>query len=328
MPKLQSPHRRAVAAQSATASHSKPQQPQPQPQCSFPSEDATTQHPVWCLIHPLSSNLALRFVACHNHGQSTGRAQSVERGHEKDRVRVCAVVGSAFVVVASLPSRPTHRISHTLVVVVILVDRGSAALPPAFQRGPLKRRSDRHRKQERRTKARKTSHLGGLAGETDEYRAAVWIDALEGVDPAVSAAVDEEDDEYDELGELEGKSNKTTKAGKPRRGKKPKAAGALPKRFLPRSLASILTEEHGRPDGVAQPFLDAAARIPAHEQLPRRKFCPVSGAPGVYTDPRTGLPYANLKALEQIRERPPPWMTLGGAAAYLEATKSIRDEEY
>ena len=222
---------------------------------------------------------------------------------------------------------PTHSISHTVVVIIIIiiiVGRGSAALPPAFQRGPLKRRSDRHRKQERRTKARKTSHMG-LSGETDEYRAAVWIDALEGVDPAVSAAVDEEDDEYDELGELEGKS---TKASKPRRGKKPKAAGALPKRFLPRSLASILTEEHGRPDGVAKRFLDAAARLPAPEQLPRRKFCPVSGAEGVYTDPRTGIPYASLKALEQIRERPPPWMTLGGSAAYLEATKSIRDEEY
>ena len=36
----------------------------------------------------------------------------------------------------------------------------------------------------------------------------------------------------------------------------------------------------------------------------------------------------DVQALEQIRERSPPWMTLSGSAAYLEAAKSIRDEEY
>ena len=37
--------------------------------------------------------------------------------------------------------------------------------------------------------------------------------------------------------------------------------------------------------------------------------------------------FANLKALEQVRERPPPWMTLGGSLAYHEAVRSIRDED-
>jgi hypothetical protein len=46
-----------------------------------------------------------------------------------------------------------------------------------------------------------------------------------------------------------------------------------------------------------------------------------------YTEPKSGIPYASLKALEQIRERPPPWMTLTGSAAFYEATKSLLDGE-
>ena len=195
---------------------------------------------------------------------------------------------------------------------------GTAALPPAFQRRPQKRRSDRNKKQERRAKARKVA----VSGESDEYNTAVWIDSLEGVDPAVLA---DDDEEFDELDDLDG--NKKTKRKRGRGGNKAKT-GTLPKRFLPRTLASILADEHGREDSTAQLFLCAEPRLRPDKQLPRRKFCPVTGMEGVYTEPRSGIPYANLKSLEQIRERSPPWMTLGGSAAYLEATKSIRDDEY
>ena len=78
--------------------------------------------------------------------------------------------------------------------------------------------------------------------------------------------------------------------------------------------------------GSARAFIDAEAR--AEQPLPRRKFCPVTGLEGIYTDPKSGIPYATQQALEQIRERPPPWMTLPGThAAYWEAVKSLRDEE-
>lgn len=194
----------------------------------------------------------------------------------------------------------------------------SAALPPAFQRRPQKRRSDRNKKQERRAKARKVA----VSGESDEYNTAVWIDSLEGVDPAV---VVDDDEEFDELDDLDG--SKKTKRGRGRGGSKAKT-GTLPKRFLPRTLASILTDEHGREDSTARLFLCAESRLRPDKQLPRRKFCPVTGMEGVYTEPKSGIPYANLKSLEQIRERSPPWMTLGGSAAFLEATKSIRDDEY
>eukprot|EP00977_Amphora_coffeiformis_P001806 scaffold353_cov185-Amphora_coffeaeformis.AAC.34 len=195
---------------------------------------------------------------------------------------------------------------------------GTAALPPALLGRPQKRRSGRNKKQERRAKARKVA----VTGESDEYNMAVWIDSLEGVDPAV---VVDDDEEFDELGKMEG----TTK-GKRRRGKGGSKAktGALPKRFLPRTLASILMDEHGREDSTARLFMCAEPRLTPDKQLPRRRFCPVTGLEGIYTEPKSGIPYANLKSLEQIRERSPPWMTLGGAAAYLEATKSIRDEEY
>jgi len=238
-------------------------------------------------------------------------------------------------------------------------------------RRAAKRRSDQRKKQDRRTKARKV-HASLDDDENDEYRAAVWTDALEGVDPnAADANVhhqldgegdygqpnDDGDDEYDELEEYEegrggtkkGKGGKKRKKGNGGKAaapnKKKKSAGAsasvggMPKRFLPRTLASILVEEAGREDGSARAFLDAEARIPKRQRQQqrasrRRKFCPVTGLPATYTEPRTGIPYSNLRALEQIRERAPPWMTLattsgggGGGASYLEAVKSIRGEE-
>jgi hypothetical protein len=170
---------------------------------------------------------------------------------------------------------------------------------------------------DRRSKARKVFHS---ANDTDEFRTAVWVDALEGVDP--SAVNHEDDEEYDELEDLQDDKKRKRKS------KGQQKAGVMPKRFLPRSLGTILIEEANRgEDGAARAFLAAEARVPATDQhLPRRKFCPVNGIFGVYTEPKSGIHYSSLRALEQIRERSPPWMTLGGAAAYYEAVKSIEDE--
>jgi YL1 nuclear protein C-terminal domain len=211
------------------------------------------------------------------------------------------------------------------------VTAGGAALPPSLQQRPLKRRSDRNKKQERRAKARKVSSLAISDAETEEYRSAVWIDALEGVDPNIEAA-EVDDDEFNELDELEASSGGGGKKSGNKRRRTPasKAAkakpGVVPKRFLPRSFASILIEEAPREDSAARAFLNAQARLSkSAPQLPRRKFCPVTGVSAKYTESKSGIPYSNLKALEQIRERPPPWMVLGGAAAYMEAVKSIKE---
>jgi hypothetical protein len=200
----------------------------------------------------------------------------------------------------------------------MLSTAGAAALPPALQAKNQKRRSGRNKKQDRRKRARKVQNIGGA--ESKELLSAAWMDALEDVHPSGPAADD--DDSYDELDELD-----TDKKKRGRRAASKKAvSGVLPKRFKARSLASVLLEEVNRDDGVGKAWMENEARKKG-PQMPARKFCPVTGMEGIYTEPKSGIRYANLQALEQIRERPPPWMTLGGSLAYHEALKSIRDED-
>ena len=164
------------------------------------------------------------------------------------------------------------------------------------------------------------------------------------------------------------KRGKSTRGG---RNKKNNSIRTLPKRLKARSLASLLIEDSTRPNGVTQKYLAAEARphhpdisvtqptppqpftekqdtniTPTHTNLntkaiittkrknrPKRKFCPVTGLFGIYTDPKSGIPYANLQALEQIRERAPPWLNtsnstyVNGNATYFEATNSLRGNE-
>ena len=214
---------------------------------------------------------------------------------------------------------------------------GVAALPASLLANK-KRRSDRHKKQDRRIKARKGSLFNTDENQADrDYRIALWVDSLEGIDPLASAAAAPDDDEeYDELEELDEDTKKKKRTNTSRREskkQKPNVA-AMPKRFLPRSLGSILLEEAGRgydDDDVnaVRMFIESEARIPDKEQqLPRRKFCPVTGTLALYTEPKSGIPYSTFRALEQIRERPPPWMMThgsGGVATYYEAVKSIED---
>jgi YL1 nuclear protein C-terminal domain len=217
---------------------------------------------------------------------------------------------------------------------------GAAALPPALQQQvSKKRRSDRHKKQDRRLKARK-GHLLNTNDENQsdrDYRIALWIDALEGIDPLSSLAAPDDDEDYDELEELEddGKKKKGRTTNRRESKKHKSKVAAMPKRFLPRSLGSILIDEASAvctdDDDVnaALCFIESEARIPQRDQqLPRRKFCPVTGTLALYTEPKSGIPYSTRRALEQIRERAPPWMMTqhtGGTATYYEAVKSIED---
>jgi len=132
------------------------------------------------------------------------------------------------------------------------------------------------------------------------------------------------EEEFDELEEVESGGKRKRKVG----GKKSK--DGMEKRFKSRSLASILIEESGRSDGIVKEYLEAEARPTQNKVVyPKRKFCPVTGLLGVYTDPKSRISYANLDALEQLRERSPPWLTsLGaGSAAYHDAIKSLRNED-
>ncbi|KAL9186238.1 hypothetical protein ACHAXT_005476 [Thalassiosira profunda] len=203
----------------------------------------------------------------------------------------------------------------------------------------------------RRDKARKSSAHDAAGGgasslEEKEYRVALHMDMLEGVTAAPEGDDDEEYDEFEELDDDDDGGKKAKKRKRGRGGGGKKAASSVPKYLKARSLASILIEEAGRSDSVAKQYVDAsvkklgsgATRTQKEDKgkivttytnpHPQRKFCPVTGLLGEHTDPKTGIPYASLAALEQIRERAPPWMGTGnaGSASYWEAVKSLKND--
>lgn len=193
----------------------------------------------------------------------------------------------------------------------------------------LPKSSDRRGRKARREKARKsTSFAGGVpaSSEDRDYRVALHMDMLEGVTDVVDV---EDDEEYDELEELEDDEDEGKKRGanKKKRRKRTAAvgAGSVPKHMKARSLASILIEEANRTDSVAKQYVNAAVK--SKPNVKPRKFCPVTGLPGIYVDPKSGIPYASLTALDQIRERAPPWMNSAGAGSYWEACRTLRNEE-
>ena len=194
---------------------------------------------------------------------------------------------------------------------------------------PETRRSSNRSK--RREKARKaTVSLNGSSDdpEGEDYRNAIRLDFLEG---AILDQGEEVDEEYDELEDIEETGGRKRKRGNPSKRKKKSPIGAIPKRFKARSLASILVEEASRIDGgVVTKYLDAEARpLKGVARYPHMKICPVSGLEGKYRDPKSGIHYANLNALEHIRERVPPWIngTHVGSSAYNDAIKSLRNDE-
>lgn len=230
---------------------------------------------------------------------------------------------------------------------------GSAKTKPSNRRS-----SSRGKKQARRNQARKST-LGvgaGIPSESNgldhaQYQASIRIDVLEGVaDHGLGGDTGEEDDFLDE--EEKKPSNRRKRA------KRSKSSDKDPKskRLKPRSLASLLMEDSARSYGNTQKYLAAEARAPRSsvhvitnepssspdqpqilkitrriQTLPKRKFCPVTGLFGIYADPKSGIPYANLKALDQIQERAPPWLNASsssyGNATYFEAINSLRGED-
>ncbi|GKY94000.1 hypothetical protein MPSEU_000366800 [Mayamaea pseudoterrestris] len=190
-----------------------------------------------------------------------------------------------------------------------------SALSPALQQHATKRRSGRTTKQKRRAKARRvTVHDEG----NSEYRAAIWMDALEEADLMANAEMD--DDEFDELEELQGGTKRSKKKVKLLK------KGVIPKRFVARSLAAILLDDASKDDGPARDFMKAEAMLPKDRQVPARKFCPVTGLGANYREPKSSIYFASMEALVQIRERSPPWIHIGGCAAYHDCTKCLVDD--
>lgn len=200
---------------------------------------------------------------------------------------------------------------------------------------PVNRRSGRSSKNKRREKARKVwENEGGKDGggaDLVEFR----IDSLEEASSDLLNMVDD-DDEYDELEDMEESSgSKKRSKRKAKKSAGDSQSGNLPKKFKARSLASILIEEstRGPQDGVLQQYLNAEAIRPSNDSkalYPKRKFCSVTGLEGLYKDPKTGIYFASLTALEQLRERTPPWISgMGnvGTATYYEAVRSLKNDD-
>ena len=197
-----------------------------------------------------------------------------------------------------------------------------------------RRASNRKKRQE---KARKGIHSGGggigsSSLEEKEYRNAVRIDYLEECKhdnyDEVEHGQDDPEEEYNEEEEFEPSSRRKGKRKRNTAKDKKKSAGANKedlKRLKPRSLASILLEESARNSERAKSYIEAEA-LPTKPSYPTREFCPVTGLFGIYKDPKSGVKFANLKALEQIQERLPPWLSRGGSAVYSEAIKSLRNK--
>jgi len=197
------------------------------------------------------------------------------------------------------------------------ITAGATALPPSLQQ-PRKRRSNR-----RETKRRASTNRPQI--NSDAHQQGLWMDALEEVTHVTEDVVDEE---YDELKELEEEDEKKPKKKqRSSRARKKNTAGVLPSRLQPRTLGSILMEESQRPDTTAVSFLNASATT--DRILPRRKFCPVTGLMAKYRDPKSNIPYASLRALEQIQERAPPWylLTDHGAPTFAETAQILLENK-
>lgn len=237
---------------------------------------------------------------------------------------------------------------------------GGIAGGSSIRRGRNKRREKARKSSGGRGGGGDGSGTGGSSSlEEREYQVALHMDMLEGVVDKYDE--DADDDEYDEFAELddndddeyEGKAKKKRKGAGGTSKKKvssSSSSSSVPKYLKARSLAPILVEEASRSDSMAKQYVDAnvlrlGSGITSTRRVvdagggsnsfmttitkpyPHRKFCPVTGLVGEYTEPRTGIPYATLSALEQIRERPPPWMSTNnsGSANYWEAVKSLQN---
>jgi len=215
--------------------------------------------------------------------------------------------------------------------------RGAAVTLPseAVGIGGKKKRSVRSR---RRVEVDDT--LEGRA-----HRDACRVDILEDASAPVGG---ENDDEYDEFGDADGGEAGATVGGKSsqrgRRGKAGVGTVQLEKAYLrPRSLAALLIEESARIDAgsVLAGYLTAEAMDESRAAVGKKgrggrsemdPICPVTGLLALYRDPKAGgssvhrIGYATLGALEQLRERLPPWCSPPGGGAYHEAVLSLREE--
>jgi len=192
-------------------------------------------------------------------------------------------------------------------------------------------------------------NVGADDGDSDDF---VQVDNDESDESDDSLSDEDEDDEYgssNKKGSKKGSTRKktpasgrgtkkapgtnkrkTSKVSKSRKSSKTtvKAKPAVAKRRRVRTLHELLLDENARKLATCQTLedIDSPDYISARaspSRYPKRKFCAVTHVLAQYTDPESHLPYANMKALQKLKEQPPRWVKATSNAPFHEAMRII-----
>lgn len=184
------------------------------------------------------------------------------------------------------------------------------------------------RKQERRKSSRARKYKAALGSMDADAKAALHdarLEALEANNHREEIPEDDDDEyqddqeddgDYSDGGDTatNGKRKRKRDAGssRERASKRGRVAGAS-KQGARSGASKKKSKTHiPKPITLEQVLLDpseaahfAATVTEAPVGRPRRFFCPLTGLPALYRDPKTGIPYATKEAFEKIGEHPP-----------------------
>jgi hypothetical protein len=183
---------------------------------------------------------------------------------------------------------------------------------------PIKVKRDEKR-ETRRLNARRwiaTSDSDDLRRKVDAR-----IESLDGI----TMRAEVEDDQDDWVDDAEGLSKHKNKA-LPRKLKASldsqsqngSSVAILMKRYRVRPLAQALLDDHSS-EGPSYASSDAAP-----SKFLVRSICIISGLPGRYEDPNSGLSFFGRSAQEQLKEAPPSWLQSSGNAPLFDALRLMK----
>ena len=94
----------------------------------------------------------------------------------------------------------------------------------------------------------------------------------------------------------------------------------------PLSLSHLLLSSFTA-SGLTSPAYHYAKSLAPPPSVPPPHYCEVTGLPGSYKDPKTGMRLGNLEAVEMVREKVPPWVSnvAGGGCEWFQAVGEIRE---
>uniref|UniRef100_A0A7S3NEZ1 Vps72/YL1 C-terminal domain-containing protein n=1 Tax=Aureoumbra lagunensis TaxID=44058 RepID=A0A7S3NEZ1_9STRA len=183
----------------------------------------------------------------------------------------------------------------------------------------------REKRETRQRRAAATKNRYVVAATTDEelkeLRYAARIDDMLGYRENKVTATEEEDDEFLLDDDKNQDRTKVPKRSSYKKKKSPKYSDedkARELRHRPRPLVQILLEHFG--DGHTDGPDWFTSFVPPNLRRPYHKICYVTGRPAKYTDPVTGLHFADRHALNHLREHPPEWVRASAPSSFFHDT--------